>query len=129
MMKFKPDMICSVDPQNMLKQDIGGIYAVRLMKKIKKRPFGNSVWLCEDVTSASPVNNVRIKEKLLAPSNMSLLRFDINAPVINKKDISSLSKMIRLVDNHCLMDAMPEDLNNVKALFEKLKFYESMRNV
>ena len=128
-MKFKADMICSIDPQNKLKQDIGGVYAVRLIKKVKKRPFGNSIWLCEEVTDACPVKNVKIKENLLAPSNMCLLRFNIDSPVINSIDISSLSKIIQFIDNKDLMTSMNKDLDNVKALLEKLKFYESMRNV
>lgn len=130
MMKFKTDMICSVDPQNKLKQDIGGVYAVRLIKKVKKRPFRNSIWLCEEITDVSPVKNVKVKENLLAPANMSLLRFNIDAPVVNTRDISSLSKIIKLLDrDYCLTHTTKDDLNNVKALLEKLKFYESMRNV
>ena len=124
--KIIPGMICSIDPNNTLSQDQSGINHVEIIKRIKYRPFGNSLWKIRILDEFDDSSIGSCVEKYLYPDNMCLIRFPIDMPVINGNDISILTDVIKILHN---MAYPKEKVDRLKALREKLNLYKQMREV
>lgn len=124
-MKYCKGMICSVDPKNVAHQDAAGVSNVKLVKRIKRRPLGGSIWLCENLEDSIATKTYRIQERLLSPANMSIIRWPIDTPIINSNDLKALAGAIRYLENL----NSSNDINSLKALYDKLEFYNKFREV
>ena len=127
MNKFKiaPEMVCSVDPRNLNKQDTTGAYKV-LVKSVvgRRKPFGRTKWKCINLDTSGPVEEVIVTEKLLYPANMSILRLQTDVPIVDSRDIDCLDMILDKAHGFT-----EKELSNIKALREKLSFYKSMREI
>ena len=134
MSKFKPivGMICSIDPKNKLKQDMMEPKIVCLVKRVKYRPFGFSIWDVQEVGEEVYQKPIRCTERLLYPSNMYIARTAIDTPQITMKDIQTLDSVINALSVLLYTPAgkkVPDVVKDVCALKEKLLLYKSMREV
>ena len=107
-----PGKICTIDPNNLMNNDSTGLCIVKVIKLLKYKPFGKSIWSVEDVE-----NNIlyEVKENVLSPSGMSIIRHDPNMPIFNDISIDTLNTAINLLS--------PNDnnlINRLKALKEKI---------
>lgn len=125
-MKYLKGMICCVDPKNVLHQDTAGVGVVELVKKLSRRPFGGSIWLCKNLEEGSEMKTCRVQERLLAPANMSMFRWPVDTPVINSNDLKALAGAISYLEG---IGSFSNSLNKLKALYEKLEFYNRFREV
>lgn len=114
--KYIKGLVCTVDPKNIHRQDVRGVHLVSLKNKVKRRPFGNSLWEVDvidgDITSNKAVF---VQERYLYPENMCILRYPL-IPPITDADIT-------------LLNSLSENNNKVKALVDKLKFYKELKEV
>ena len=139
--KLISGMVCSVDPSNdILKQNDCEISHVVLIKRLKKKAFGNSVWA---VVNADDINGetMRCIESSLKPSNMACMRYPSNLPSFSDADIDVINKVIELLENPDIDSAITainklrdkpftyKDYNRLKAICEKMKFCKKMREV
>ena len=115
-MKYIPGLICSVDAKNHFNQDVRGVHLVCLKHKLKRRPFGNTLWKVEvldgDIANGS---DVYISEKFLYPDSMVIIRNPI-LPPFTSKDIDLLNSLYKESEN-----------KQIKALIDKINFYKSLR--
>lgn len=125
-MKFIKGMICCVDPINIKHQDAAGVGVVELVQKLSRRPFGGSIWLCKNLEEGSTMKQCRVQERLLKPANMSMFRWPVDTPVINSNDLKALSGAISYLDS---LGSFNSSLDKLKALYEKLEFYNKFREV
>lgn len=115
-MKYIKGLICSVDPENINKQDVRGVHLVSLKKKVKRRPFGNTLWEVEVLDGDNSTGKkVLIAENLLYPENITILRYPL-VPPISDADITLLTNLSK-------------DNNKINALIDKLKFYKELKEV
>lgn len=125
-MKYCKGMICCVDPNNVLHQDTAGVGVVELVQKLQRRPFGGSIWLCKNLEEGSNMKTCRVQERLLKPANMSMFRWPIDTPVINSNDLKALAGAISYLES---IGGFSSSRNTLKALYEKLEFYNKFREV
>ena len=125
-MKFIKGMICCVDPTNIKHQDSAGVGVVELIKRLNRRPFGGSMWLCKNLEEGSNMKQCRGQERRLKPANMAMFRWPIDVPVINSNDLKALAGAISYLDG---LHSFSSSLDKLKALYEKLEFYNKFREV
>lgn len=126
-MKFKPmpGMVCTVDPDNRLRQDSTDVQIVSVIRRRKYKPFGNSLWEVRNLDSDNSVDVFICQEKLLFPTNMVINRLPVDLPIITQNDIAILETAITGLCNIY----NKQTLDKIRALKEKLEFYKSMREV
>lgn len=131
-LKIIPGMCCSVDPKNELKAKETGVTHVIAVRRIKKKPFRNSIWQVRDFDAADNAPMMEIEEFRLWPENMSLIRYPDDMPTVNGADLEALEKAIKFFDEHksiLHLIGEKEDCKRLKALHAKLKYYYEMRDV
>lgn len=115
-MKYMKGLVCSVDPENINKQDVRGVHLVSLKKKVKRRPFGNTLWEVEVIDGDNSTGKkVLIAENLLYPENFTIMRYHLTPPITDE-DIT-------------LLTDLSKDNSKIKALIDKLKFYKELKEV
>lgn len=130
---IEPGMICALDPNNDLGQDIAGCTQVEIIGLASKKNqiFGkDNIWICKNVEIDA--QEVEIPERYLIPVAMVIVRNPPDMPTINDMDIEELTKVINLFSNLIPPDGYGINGTTVQrlaALREKLVFYEKMRHV
>lgn len=131
-LKIIPGMCCSVDPKNELKAKETGVTHVIAVRRIKKKPFRNSIWQVRDFDAADNAPMMEIEEFRLWPENMSLIRYPDDMPAINGADMEAFDKLLKFIDELpkiCEGLIGEKECRRLKALHAKLKYYYEMRDV
>lgn len=131
-LRVVPGMCCAINPKNELAQKENDITHVVVIRRVKKKPFRNSIWQVRDFDSADNAPTMEIPEWRLWPENMSLIRYPDDMPTINGADIEALEKAIEFFESHKSILHLineKEDCKRLKALRAKLKYYYEMRDV
>ena len=127
-----PGMCCAIDPKNELAQKENDVTHVVAIRRIKKKPFRNSIWEVRDFDSADNAPTMEIPEWRLWPENMSLIRYPDDMPTINGADMEAMDKLVKFINSQptiCKDLIGEEEAKRLKALHAKLKYYYEMRDV
>lgn len=131
-----PGLVCTLDANNLLKQDVAGVNEVIVIGRVKRRPFKYDLWEVYD--AATPKNEVSsapakftVAENLLLPSGMSIIRHPVDIPTFNELDVAVVEKIIdsfdHITDGRLTINT--KDYDRLKALREKMLFTIKMREV
>lgn len=112
-----PGKICAFDPYNELNVDERFFTEVEIVKRIKYRPFGKSMWLVTPINGAYKSHPV--PECLLYPSGMSIIRNPLDLPQFNDLDLDVISRVISGFEGDNLT-LKKSELNRLQALKEKI---------
>lgn len=128
-LKIIPGMCCSIDPKNELKEKETSITHVVVIKRVKKRPFRNSIWQVRDIDVTDTTSTMELPEWRLWPENMTIIRYPDDMPSINAMDIGVIDRIIQLSNNSPGIFLNNNEIKRLKALHTKLKYYHEMRDV
>lgn len=134
---LRPGKICTLDKDNILKQDEYGTIFVEIVRQVpKKSLFGPRFFeiIGADDDKVKLPNSVVVPETLLSPEGMSVIRYPADNPVVNNKDIWALDIAIKFITDpkNSFIDNSDKDrsvVNRLKSLMEKLKYYSSSDEV
>ena len=127
MKKIQKGMMCSLDPYNLMKQDVTSVTHVKIICRHKWRPFGLSIWKVQPVVPLKQ-EVLLCMEKLLYPDNMYIVRNPMDIPMINDNELEALNYMIE-ISKDINKEPLTTAIKRIKALKEKLEFYKSMKDV
>ena len=108
-----PEKICVFDHKNIVDQDSTSTCLVRIIKRVKYKYFGKSIWLVEDIENGTVLE---VPEYLLSPSGMSIVRNSPNQPQFNDIDLEILEHAIKIAPKN-----QKTYINRLEALKEKIK--------
>lgn len=134
---LQPGKICTLDKDNVLKQDEHGTIFVEIVREVPKaKLFGPKMYEVvgagkDKVKMPQPVV---VPETILSPEGMAVIRYPSDNPVINNNDIWALNIAINFITNprNSFIDNSDKDksvIHRLKALMEKLKYYSSTNEV
>ena len=115
-----PGKVCTVDPNNELKQFDDGEYCVILIKKMNHKLFGNATWKVQKEDGIITY----IKEKYLYPSGMCIVRNPIQMPFFTNAELVSITKLIEVFNNKDTVSTLQfteEDKRNLAYIAQKMK--------
>jgi len=129
--KFRPGMICTIDPDNKLKQDTNGLIAVELLSKNEEKStlfetFWNVRQVDDDIYPDDDSGFI-CPQKILHPGGMVIIRLPPELPTINQRDLDLMQSAITNIETYGLFKE--KDLNRLKALNEKLKLSKQLREI
>lgn len=144
--KFKiwPNMVVMVDPNNEMKQVDYGLNKAIALRRIKWKPFGNSIWEICDYNATTGVNKDKtalLPERLLYPLGIVLTRIPADMPIFNEKDLQNLKMAVNLIDNipdNIMKMYLPQGYSNfdkkeisdrIKAIYIKIKHCKELRDI
>lgn len=80
--------VCTLDPWNTKKQkDFTSVDTVTVLKRVKWRPFGKSIYRCVDNRTDQQFD---VAEGLLYPSGMNIIRIPSEWPIFNREDMIAM---------------------------------------
>lgn len=137
-MKIKPGMLCTFDTGNSLDQNDSGISHVIVLKLKRHRFLRPSLWIVQNADDPKS-EKFTCPENALSPSNVCAIRFPSSVPNFNELDSDAIEYAIKYIESQ--LDAFTKFksseeikmhtklLNRLKATYEKIKFYNEMRDV
>jgi len=129
---FEPGMICSIDPNNKLKQDTNSVATVELVEKIPEKSTMFETWW--KVRAIDFVNDCReeqeeveVPESILYPGGMVIIRLPPDLPAINQIDIDLMNLVINIARQSGKFGETA--IKRIVALKEKLELCKRLREV
>lgn len=131
---LQPGKICTFDTKNLLKKnDINGVVIVEILEELPKKKLFGPRWfkiIGIDGDKNKLDKPVNVPETLLSPIGMCVIRNPSNFPAVNTLDVQVLDYVIKSLTNPTDMIVMNNtQINRLKALKEKLKFYIELTEV
>lgn len=144
--KFKiwPNMVVMVDPNNEMKQVDYGLNKAMTLRRVKWRPFCNSIWeICDPDAPEANRNTTFLPERYLYPLGIVVTRLPADMPIFNEKDLYNLKAAIRFFDNipdGVINAYIPEDWrasklskkeisDRIKAIYLKIRHCKELRDI
>ena len=143
--KFKiwPNMAVMVDPNNEMKQVDYGLNKAIAIRRVKWKPFGNSLWeVCDpDAVGINKGKTAILPERLLYPLGIVVIRLPADMPIFNEKDMQNLKMAINLIDNipdNVIKLYLPhgyskfdkkEIADRIRAIYIKIKHCKELRDL
>ena len=140
---IQPGKICTFDAKNRLKKDVDSIIHVEVVKRVKYRPFGKSIWtvkatMGDELYLRSP-GCFNVYEYLLSPIGVTVIRNPSDFPEVSEKDIKLLDELIYYFEHPPVsyyenvktnyLTIKPESLERLKAFREKIVHAITLRDV
>lgn len=139
---LQPGKICTFDPLNVFKQSDSGVLHVRLIKRIKFRLFGKSIWKVCPYLDINDNESFNCPEFLLYPEGMAVVRYPADSPTFNEHDLQTLEIIIKNFDrayngssspnndlSNYVRSVTPKDIDRLKAITEKIALSIKMKEV
>ena len=97
--KIQPGMICVYDINNIKNNKVYYPAQVQIIKRVKKRPAGRSIWLVQDMTKVLKGDNsdgfYKSEERLLIPfDGMVVVRNPLYTPSFTYEDVNTIDRII-----------------------------------
>lgn len=141
--KIWPNMAVMVDPNNKLKQVDYGLNKAIAIRRVKWRPFGNSIWEVSDAMANEDNKDKTtfLPEKYLYPLGIVVVRLPADMPIFNEKDLQNLKMIVGLLDSipdNVVKAYLPqgwskfdkkEISDRVRAIYLKIKHCKEMRDI
>lgn len=127
---IQPGKICTLDPENIFKQNDMGTIHVEIIERVKWKPFGGSIWRVRD-TMNDDVPILSVPEKLLFPYGMSVIRNPLNLPIFNRMDLHAINTIIYGIENPdpSNNEEIQKNINRLKAVENKIRLAISLTEV
>lgn len=127
---IQPGKICTLDPENIFKQNDMGTIHVEIIERVKWKPFGKSIWRVRD-TMNDDVPILSVPEKLLFPYGMSVIRNPLNLPIFNRMDLHAINTIIYGIENPdpSNNEEIQRNINRLKAVENKIRLAISLTEV
>lgn len=141
--KIWPNMAVMVDPNNEMRQVDYGLNKAVTIRRVKWKPFGNSIWSVYDpqATGDNIGKTAMLPEKYLYPLGIVITRLPADMPIFNEKDLQNLKMIVNLMNNipdNVMKLYLPqgyskfdkkEITDRVKAIFLKIKHCKELRDI
>lgn len=136
---LQPGKICTLDINNIAKQDENGIIRVVIVKQIKTPLFSQKQFLVKPIDEDGSINDkneFKVNEEFLFPDGMCVIRYPSNIPVINNMDLDAVETARNLL-NGDVFNFLSADkrkiasicANRLSVITEKFKFYMKIQEV
>ena len=141
--KIWPNMAVMVDPDNEMRQVDYGLNKAIALRRVKWKPFGNSIWeVCDPNTiSTNKGKTALLPERLLYPLGIVITRLPADMPIFNEKDLQNLKMVVSFLDglpDNVVKAYLPQGYSKfdkkeisdrVKAIYLKIKHCKEMRDI